>query len=111
LKREDRKAAIAAYKERKADVGVYVVRCAASGESWVGSAPDLRTIWNRLAFTLRQGSARNGSLQAAWTKHGADAFTFEVVERIDTEDLAYGGDKTLKDRVSHWSKALKAEPM
>ena len=32
----DRKAAIAAYKERKTIAGVFVVRCAASGEAWVG---------------------------------------------------------------------------
>ena len=53
MKREDRKAAIAAYKERKADAGLYVVRCAASGQQWVGGTLDLRTIWNRLSFMLR----------------------------------------------------------
>jgi len=111
LKREDRKAATAAYKERKSDAGVYVVRCAASGQQWVGHAPDLRTIWNRLTFTLRQGGARPASLQQAWTEHGADSFTFDVVERIDAEDLEVGGARTLRDRVDHWRAALPAEPM
>ncbi|MET4040164.1 hypothetical protein ABIC03_001849 [Bradyrhizobium sp. RT6a] len=44
----DRKAAIAAHKERKTVAGVYVVRCAASGEAWVGQAPNLDTIQNRI---------------------------------------------------------------
>ena len=111
LRREDRKAAIAAYKERKADVGIYVVRCAASGQQWVGSAPDLRTIWNRLSFTLRQGAGRPASLQKAWTEHGAGGFTFDVLERLDSDDLDFGGDRTLRERVDHWRAALQAEPM
>jgi hypothetical protein len=37
----DRKAAIAAYKERKTVAGIYVIRCAASGGAWVGQAPNL----------------------------------------------------------------------
>jgi hypothetical protein len=109
LRRDVRKAAIATYKERKADVGIYVVRCAASGQQWVGSAPDLRTIWNRLSFTLRQGAGRPASLQEAWTEHGAGSFTFDVIERVDPEDLSYSGD--LRDRVNHWRDALPAEPM
>ncbi len=62
----DRKAAIAAYKERKTIAGIYVVRCAASGEAWVGQAPNLETIQNRIWFSLRQGSHTCRSLQAAW---------------------------------------------
>ena len=48
MKGEDRKRAVAAYKERKVEAGIYVVRCLASGQVWVGSAPDLSTIQNRL---------------------------------------------------------------
>ena len=55
MNRETRKAAVAAYKERKAEPGIYAVRCMASGQAWVGGAPDLATIWNRVSFTLRQG--------------------------------------------------------
>lgn len=111
MKREDKKAAIAAYKERKADAGIYLVRCSASGQQWVGSAADLRTIWNRLSFALRQGNQRPFSLQAAWRDHGAEAFIFDVVERVDAEKLVYGRERTLGDRVTHWSKTLSAEPI
>ena len=111
LKREDKKAAIAAYRERKADAGVYVVRCAASGEQWVGSAPDLRTIWNRVSFSLRQGAGQPPSLQRAWTAHGAGSFAFEIVERLDAEDPGYDGARTLRDRLNHWRGVLAAEPI
>jgi hypothetical protein len=109
VKLEDRKAAVAAYKERKAVAGVYVVRCAATGQQWVGSAPDLATIWNRLSFALRQGAHPHRSLQAAWQDHGADSFAFEIVERIDPEKLAYGRDRTMRERLNHWRETLGAE--
>jgi hypothetical protein len=111
LNREDRKAAIAAYRERKADVGIYVVRCAASGGLWVGSTPNLRTIWNRLSFSLRQGDARHATLQNAWREHGVGGLTFEIVERVDVEDLDYGGDRTLRDKQERWRRMLGAEPI
>jgi hypothetical protein len=77
------------FKQRSVAAGIYAVRCAASGECRVGRAPDVSTIRNRLWFTLRQGSNPHRALQAAWREHGAAAFSFEVVERLDDEDVAY----------------------
>ena len=51
----DRKAAIAAYRERKTIAGIFVIHSKASAELWVGSAPNLEKIQNRIWFTLRQG--------------------------------------------------------
>ncbi|QQN65873.1 GIY-YIG nuclease family protein [Bradyrhizobium diazoefficiens] len=106
----DRKAAIAAYKERKTTAGIYVVRCAASGEIWVGQAPNLETIQNRIWFTLRQGSHPCLSLQAAWDAHGeAGGLTFAECERLEDEESAYVRNTLLKERVAHWRAELKAE--
>ncbi len=55
MNREQRKAALTAYRERKAVAGIYAVICHASGQRWVGRALDLGTVQNRLWFTLRQG--------------------------------------------------------
>ncbi|MGE0422799.1 MAG: GIY-YIG nuclease family protein [Reyranellaceae bacterium] len=109
MKHEDRKAAIAAYKERKVAAGVFVVRCAATGQRWAGCAPDLATIWNRLSFSLRQGGERHPSLQTAWRDHGADSFSFDIVERVDAEELTYGRDQVLRDRRDRWCESLRAE--
>jgi len=109
LKREDRKAAIAAYKERKVVAGVFIVRCTATDQRWAGSAPDLTTIWNRLSFSLRQGAERHPSLQSAWRTHGAESFIFDIVERVDADDLVYGRDRTLRDRRDRWCETLRAE--
>lgn len=108
MKTEDRKAAVSAYKERKVEAGIYAVRCTASGETWVGRAPDLSTIRNRIWFTLRQGINSSRTLQQAWQAHGADAFTFETIERLEDEDSAYIRDRTLADRLIHWAEELGA---
>jgi hypothetical protein len=111
MDRSDRKAAVAAYKERKGRPGVYVVRCAATGEQWVGSAPDLTTIWARRSFALRQGADSNKTLQKAWTNYGPERFVFEVLEEIDLEKLVYALDLTLKERREHWREMLGATPI
>jgi len=105
----DRKAAIAAYKERKTIAGIYVVRCAASGEAWVGQAPNLETIQNRIWFSLRQGSHTCRTLQAAWNAHGEASLTFDECERLEDEESAYVRNALLKERLLHWRGELKAE--
>lgn len=104
-----RKALLRAYKDRKVEAGVYAVRCLVSGEVWVGATPDLSTRQSGVWFTLRLGSHREPSLQAAWNAHGADAFAFEPIETIDAEGLdAFGRASRLKDRRDHWIEAMNA---
>ncbi|WP_456620463.1 MULTISPECIES: GIY-YIG nuclease family protein [unclassified Bradyrhizobium] len=105
----DRKAAIAAYKERKTIAGIYVIRCAASGEAWVGQAPNLDTIQNRIWFSLRQGNHTCRSLQAAWNAHGEASLTFGECERLEDEETDYVRNALLKERWLHWRAELKAE--
>jgi hypothetical protein len=104
-----RKAAIAAYKERKTFAGVFVIRCKAAPETWVGQTPNLEKIQNRIWFSLRQGSHTCRSLQAAWTTHGPDSLTFEECERLEEEETAYIRDALLKERALHWRSQLGAE--
>lgn len=108
MERSERKAAVSAYKERKAAPGVYVVRCAPTGEQWVGTAPDVTTVWTRRSFSLRQGVDPNRALQAAWNAHGATAFRFAILEELEPEALAFARDRAFKDRLKHWREALGA---
>ena len=108
MNREDRKTAIGAYKERKVEAGVYAVRCSATAQTWVGCAPDLSTIRNRLWFTLRQHGNLHRSLQEAWNRHGSEAFSFEVVDRLAEEEIGYSRQRTLQDLAREWSERLEA---
>src|SRR5664279_3622950 len=103
---DDRKAAIAAFKKRKSAAGIYAVRCAASGEAWIGQTLNLETIQNRIWFSLRAGGHSNRELQRAWTAHGADAFVFEPLEQLKDEELPYVRDALLKERFVHWRSML-----
>lgn len=108
MKGSDRKAAVAAYKERKTSAGVFAVRCLASGETWVGQAPDVDAIRNRLWFTLKLGTNPHRGLQRAWNAEGAERFAFEVLERLTDDDLPYIRAALPKQRLAHWRTALRA---
>jgi hypothetical protein len=79
---EEKRAAIAAYREQKVESGIYALSCLPSGQRWVGSALNLATIRNRLWFTLRLGHDQHPGLQDAWNTHGEDGFDFEILERL-----------------------------
>jgi hypothetical protein len=111
MKPLDKKLAIAAYKERKAVAGIYMVRCATSGEAWIGQSPTLDTVQNRIWFALRLGSSPHADLQKAWHEYGADNFTFEIVEQIDDEEAPYFKDDLLKRRLEYWRLKLEATPL
>ena len=106
---QDRRAAIAAYKERKPAAGIYALRCAASGAVWVGQTLTLGTVWNRHLFALRLGNARPAALQTAWNTHGEAAIGFDVLEELPEEELDFARDALLKDRLAHWRAALQAQ--
>ncbi|MCX5495181.1 GIY-YIG nuclease family protein [Kaistia dalseonensis] len=111
MKIEDRKAAVAAYKKRESPSGIYLIRCAATGDRWVGQTPDLDAIQNRIWFTLNLGSHTAPTLQAAWRDHGAASLGFEVLERLEKEETAYIQKALLKERCAHWRAALDAQPL
>ena len=105
-----RKALVRDYRDRKVEAGIYAVRCAASGEAWVGGTPDLATRQNGLWFTLRHGSHSEKTLQTAWTAHGEAAFSFEPLEVLDDETLGpLGKSSLLKERRAAWIGALGAK--
>jgi hypothetical protein len=108
MKAEDKRAAKAAYKELDVVAGIYAVRCAASGQVWVGSASNLGKIENRIWFTLRHGNHPSRTLQEAWQTHGAEGCTFEELERLEDEELAYVRATQLKDRAAYWRTKLDA---
>ncbi|MDC7684974.1 GIY-YIG nuclease family protein [Asticcacaulis sp. BYS171W] len=105
----EKKAAIAAYKERKSISGIYAVICNATGEVWVGASRNLESQQNGLWFTLRLGHHIHKPLQAAFSEHGAAAFRYEELDRIpdDYSDMARKDE--LKRRKALWQARLQAD--
>jgi len=108
MRDEDKRAARGAYKERKIFAGIFAVRCAPSGQVWVGRIPNLGSVQNRLWFVLRFGSEDLSGLLAAWNAYGADNITFEELERLEDEETPYIRDAILKERLAHWRDKLGA---
>lgn len=108
----DRKAVVAAYKERKSAYGIYVLRCMATGQVWVGYAADMEKIRNRIAFTLRSAATPHRSLQEACRRHGAEQFAIEELEvRSDEDEPGFARDAWRKARLAYWRGKLDADVM
>ncbi len=104
----NRKDLINAYKERKPKAGIFAVRCAPTGDVWIGESRNLDAQQNSVWFTLRNGSHINRAIQSVWNAQGADAFAFEVLETLPEEGTPYVLASMLRERSRHWLAELKA---
>ncbi len=66
---------------------IYAIIHLRSGRIYVGSAQDLVSRWDHHRCRLVLGAHVNRYLQHAWTKHGADAFEWRVLEDVPGQDL------------------------
>ena len=82
-----KKALLAAYKNRKPEMGIIAVRCAETNETFLTPATDTAAYFNRIRFQLSAGNCPSQRLQQLWRQYGQDAFSFEVVKRLKYEDL------------------------
>jgi len=74
------------YKELKPRAGIFAVRRTATGEVWVGKAPEPERKRTAVWFQLEIGSFPNREMQAAWNAHGKASFAFELLEQISDEN-------------------------
>jgi hypothetical protein len=107
----NRKEAIRAYKELKPARGAYAMRCAASGQVWVGSSMNLDATRNGLWFGLRHGSYIDKTLQAAWDAHGEPEFSYEILEKFDDDVCPIELKDLLKARRAHWAEKFGARKL
>lgn len=108
MKREDRKAAIAAHKEKTPVAGIYAVRCTASGETWVGESRNLGAQETSLRFALKQLSHPNRELLAAAKAHGPEGLSFEVLEELAEDETGTLQRAALRQKSTAWIEQLGA---
>lgn len=75
----------AAYREALPDAGVYRIRNSVNGKSLIGSTTSLTSLENKLAFGKSQNmpGVLDHRLRADARQTGMDAFSIEVLERLD----------------------------
>jgi hypothetical protein len=99
------------FKERKVPRGIFVVRCTATGDAWVGSSPNLDAARNSLWFQLRGGLHRNAALQGAWKQHGEQAFTLDVLERVAEDTSPFLLNELYIRKKKEWSESLPGQTL
>jgi group I intron endonuclease len=62
-------------------VGVYKIENKINGKVYIGQTTDVRSRFSSHRWALRRGDHPSKDLQADWDKYGADAFSFEVIEK------------------------------
>lgn len=72
------------HKLRK--MGVYAIRNMANGKVFLDKSSNLEGAIERDRLWLARGGHMNAKLQQDWNLHGAAAFTFEILEAIDSTD-------------------------
>ncbi|HTQ53000.1 MAG TPA: GIY-YIG nuclease family protein [Bryobacteraceae bacterium] len=102
----DKREARQQFKAKKTPRGIFVIRCTASGQSWLGPSTHLDSGQNRAWFELRQGMHRNARMQAAWHAHGEAAFRYEILETFDEDLSPLLVKDTFAERLKHWSGEL-----
>ena len=106
----DRKALRRQYKETARPAGVFAVRNTVDGIVFVGSSPDLPSMLNRQRFQLQMDAHPDKNLQADWKRLGPEAFSFEVLDRLEvTEDPGADLRRDLATLLEMWLTKLDAE--
>lgn len=95
------------YKQAFPCMGIYAVRCDAAGLRRLGASRNAEGTLNRLRFELVRGAHRDRALQEAWRTHGAQAFRFEVIDRVKArDDPAFDYDAELASLLALWRAEL-----
>lgn len=94
-------------KEIKIEGGVFQIRNNRNGKILLESTRNFKTM-NGHEFSLRMGSFKNKELQQEWNEYGADAFSFEILEKLKKKETGYFDEKEelrkLKDK---WLRELQ----
>jgi hypothetical protein len=107
-----RKAAIQAYKDRKAPRGIFAMRCRATGNVWVDAAMDLEAAQNRMWFSLRHGGAHvEKTIVQEFQNYGQELFAYEILEKFDDDISLLALKDLLKQRKLHWLSRLGAQKL
>jgi hypothetical protein len=106
----DRKALRREYKETVRPAGVFAVRNIVDDILFVGASSDLPSMFNRQRFQLDMNAHPDKRLQTDWKRLGPDAFSFEVLDRLEApEDPQADLRRDLATLRDMWLTKLAAE--
>ena len=106
----DRKELLREYKQTPRPMGVFRVSNKRNDRWYIGASLDVTAMLNRQRFQLDAGSHPNHALQSDWKRLGADAFTFEALDRLEppADQPGYDPRRDLRALESMWHERLRA---
>ena len=76
----------------KPDMGIFIIKNDYNDKCYIETTQNLKGAINSTKFKLKFGNHPNRELQKAWTEHGEDSFTIEILEKLE-----YDKDETKTD--------------
>ncbi|GAA3998109.1 hypothetical protein GCM10022631_06060 [Deinococcus rubellus] len=74
-----------AYKNFTPKMGIYVLRCLASGQVMTDWSPHVEGSLNRVRFQLDAGLYPDKDIQRRWKESGPDAFGLELLDELSSD--------------------------
>ncbi|MCP1311778.1 GIY-YIG nuclease family protein [Paenibacillus tyrfis] len=87
MDKSKRKELLEEFKQIKTYMGIIQITNKVNGKIFVDSYPNLKNKWMTIKMQLDMGRFANLELQKDWKEHGAEAFTYEVLEEQKTDDV------------------------
>lgn len=106
MDKKNRKELLEQYKQIKTYMGIIKITNKINGKIYIAAYPNLKNKWLTLKSQLDMGRHANLQLQKDWKELGADAFSFEVLEEKETDEVT---DKRweLKQMELPWHEKLQ----
>lgn len=83
-------------------VGVYMIRNTATGNCYIGASTGIHERWKRHMILLNNGSHATYPMLKEWKEHGAQAFTFSILELVPKPS-------ELPAKEAEWIQKMKGE--
>jgi len=97
-----------AYKLTPRPMGVYQMKNNINKKIFIGSSMNLPGSFNRNRFQLNARSHNNKMLQEDWNLYGSDAFTFDILETLKSEEIMEEDwRETISVMEDNWLAALQ----
>jgi len=82
--------------------GIYLIENTVSPLFYIGQSIDIYARWSSHKYSLNMHNRRtNRRLQNSWSKHGADAFSFKILELCE--------ENSLTERECYWLSKYRSE--
>lgn len=106
MDKKRRKELLEEYRQLKTYMGVFQIKNTVNGKIFISACSNLKSRWLTLKGQLDMGRFANSQLQSDWNELGAEAFSYEVLEKKE-KDEATDVRWELKQMEKPWLEKLQ----